>query len=201
MYKIHAITNDCLPFDRLVQIILDIQSEVDLIQIREKRLTEQELMKLVQYLIKSGVCKEKLVINTHYEIAVNYGLAGVHLPENSRHATAIKKAYPHLIVGRSIHSLSSAIQAEEDHVDYMFFGHIFPTASKKNVAARGVESLREIVQHVHTPVIAIGGITPQNVERVIRTNACGIAIMSGIFNEPNWKSKIRQYQLYGRKGE
>ncbi|ANF97213.1 thiamine phosphate synthase [Paenibacillus bovis] len=88
-------------------------------------------------------------------------------------------------LGRSVHTAAQAIQAEREGIDYVFYGHIYETASKPGVPARGVEQLRQICAVVDIPVIAIGGIQPHHAEELISTGAAGIAVMSGIFAAKN----------------
>ncbi|WP_082096626.1 thiamine phosphate synthase [Paenibacillus wulumuqiensis] len=85
------------------------------------------------------------------------------------------------IAGRSVHTTAHAIQAEQEGMDYLFYGHIYKTPSKRGVPARGIHQLHQLCGAVHIPVIAIGGIQPQHAEELVRAGAAGIAVMSGIF--------------------
>lgn len=93
----------------------------------------------------------------------------------------VRARFPHLHIGRSVHSLEEAVQAEKEDADYVLFGHVFETDCKKGLEGRGVSLLSDIKQRISVPVIAIGGMTPDRLRDVKRAGAEGIAVMSGIF--------------------
>ncbi|SDP16793.1 thiamine phosphate synthase [Halobacillus aidingensis] len=102
------------------------------------------------------------------------------LTHHSLPVSQVKQTFPELNVGKSVHSLKEAIDAKEEGADFLLYGNIYPTSSKPGKAGKGLDSLREIIEHVGCPVVAIGGITPERAGDVIRTGAQGIAVMSGI---------------------
>ncbi|WP_017812439.1 thiamine phosphate synthase [Paenibacillus shenyangensis] len=98
------------------------------------------------------------------------------------------------LLGRSVHSIAQAVQAEREGMDYLFYGHIYETASKPGVAARGLEQLKQICAAVDIPVIAIGGIQPHHAEELISAGAAGIAVMSGIFAAEHPAQQVAAYK-------
>ncbi len=91
-----------------------------------------------------------------------------------------RRVAPRLALGASVHDEDGALRAAAAGVDYLVFGHVFPTASKAGLPARGVEALRAIVQASGLPVLAIGGITARNAAEALAAGAVGVVVRSGI---------------------
>src|SRR5699024_4750124 len=98
--------------------------------------TEKEVKKTANQLMKVGVPREKIIINTLAQVAHTVGVQGVQLPSNQDNLTKVKKMYPELIVGSSVHSVSEAISKEKGGADYLMFGHVFASDSKRDKADR-----------------------------------------------------------------
>ena len=96
-------------------------------------------------------------------------------------------------VGRSVHSLEEAIQAEKEGSDYVLYGHCFETNSKKGLAPNGIQTLVEMKKELSIPVYAIGGITEYELIALQQVKADGIAVMSGIFSAKNPKESAKQF--------
>jgi thiamine-phosphate pyrophosphorylase len=90
-----------------------------------------------------------------------------------------------LLVGRSVHSLAEAQNAARSGADYVTFGHVFPTTTHPGVPPRGLDELRTIVEALQVPVLAIGGITAENLEDVLATGCAGVAVISAILSDPD----------------
>jgi thiamine-phosphate diphosphorylase len=86
------------------------------------------------------------------------------------------------IIGISTHSLKQAIRAQESGVDYIGFGPMFHTGTKDAGHPKGIRALSEIKKHIKIPVVAIGGITWENVNEVLKTGADAVAVASGILS-------------------
>jgi len=157
--------------DAVAHSIRAVADGVDIIQVREKDLSGAELFDLVCRIRDAAAStKTKVLVNGRLDIALIASLDGVHLPGDGLPAAQVR---PHVrTLGVSCHSLEEAIQAERDGVDYIFFGPVFETPGKKSV---GIEALRRIAQSVKLPVLAIGGVTPENAADVIEAGAAGIA--------------------------
>jgi thiamine-phosphate pyrophosphorylase len=122
-----------------------------------------------------------LVVNTVWETAEKLRVANVHLSEKSvAIATARKAVGMRAIVGKSVHTLDCAMQADADGADYLVAGTIFSSTSHADVEPIGLEFLTKICKAVSIPVFAIGGITVDKVASCISAGASGIAVLSPI---------------------
>lgn len=83
-----------------------------------------------------------------------------------------------LVLGVSVHSSDEAIEAEKLGANYIIAGHIFETECKSGLKGRGIEFIQKVCESVKIPVIAIGGITPNNINEVLNTKVFGVAVMS-----------------------
>lgn len=154
---------------------------VDWIQIREKDLDGRALGELVRQAMEKAPATHFLV-NDRLDVAIGAGAAGVHLgAESLPVAEAVKwcragHAPPGFLVGRSCHSMEEALEAQRDGADYIFFGPVFATPSKaKYGAPQGIEKLKEVCGRAGVPMLAIGGITAENLQECLRAGAAGIA--------------------------
>jgi thiazole tautomerase (transcriptional regulator TenI) len=179
--EFHVISTGQQSNERLIETITRIHPYVDAIHLREKKKTAKELAALIFGLITKGVPAEKLIINDRVDVAVVCGAAGVQLAYHSLNVKVVKEHFPSLRVGCSVHSLEEAQEAGRHGADYCLYGHIFPTDCKAGLSPRGLSELAVIAKQIDIPVIAIGGIKPDNVEKVLQAGAKGIAVMSGVF--------------------
>jgi len=130
-----------------------------MVQIREKRLAARELLILTERARAIKLPAGSLLLcNERMDIALAAGLEGVHLPEGACRPDRLRTVAPVLIFGCSIHSLASLRIAEEKAADYLLFGPIFDTPSKRKYGApQGLEKLGEICRATSLPVFALGG--------------------------------------------
>src|SRR5699024_3383285 len=96
-------------------------------------------------------------------------------------------------VGCSVHSLTESKEKEEAGADYLNYGHIFKTKSKIGKSPKGLNKLKEVINQTELPIIAIGGIKPNNVKEVLEVGEFGLAILSGILREKNVKNQSYEY--------
>ncbi|NNU88526.1 thiazole tautomerase TenI [Geobacillus sp. MR] len=181
MGTLHFVSNGRQTADEFAAICQHIHPYADCIHIREKEKTAREVAAFVTALLRVGVPPQKIIVNDRVDVAAVYGVHGVQLAYHSLPVRAVRRSFPSLTVGCSVHGLAEAKQAEEDGAHFCLFGHIFPTASKPGVLPRGVDLLKEIAAAVHIPVIAIGGIHAGNARRVLEAGAAGVAVLSAIF--------------------
>jgi thiamine-phosphate pyrophosphorylase len=119
------------------------------------------------------------VVNDRVDVAVACGADGAHLRADSMPADAVRRmAPPGFLISRSVHSVNEARMAGP--VDYLIAGTMFATASKIGAALLGVEGLTSIVDAVHVPVLAIGGMSADRAAAVATTGAAGLAAI-GLF--------------------
>jgi thiamine-phosphate pyrophosphorylase len=156
---------------------------VDAVQLREKDLTARELLELAREIrVLCTTHGARLLINDRVDVALAAGADGVHLPVSSfRVADARLLLGRDKMIGASTHNLAEASAAQRDGADFVVFGPIFDTPSKRVFGEPvGLDALRELTRRVHVPVLAIGGVTPATVGQVHDRGAFGVAVISGI---------------------
>jgi thiamine-phosphate pyrophosphorylase len=168
---------------------------VDWIQIREKDLPARELLGLARQAVqmadnRSGKTSQpvRVMVNDRLDVALAAGAHGAHLGQASLLAGDVVRwcragnARTDFAIGVSCHSLEEALNAENAKVDYIFFGPIFETPSKKEFGApQGIQKLAEVCRTVPSiDLIAIGGVNAENAVSCIRSGAAGIAAI-GMF--------------------
>ncbi|MFS0840629.1 thiamine phosphate synthase [Paenibacillus sp. 1P03SA] len=193
--ELHAISTGRQKPEVLIRIASAIHPYVTAIHVREKTCSPRELWTLLAGLSACGVPPGKLVVNDRADAASLSGAGGVQLPGSGLPASAVKKGFPGLRVGVSVHGPGEAGSAAGEGADYVLFGHIFATGSKPGAAPRGTEALREtVLACAGLPVIAIGGIHPGNCAEVMRAGAAGVAVMSGIWEAENPAEAAKRYR-------
>ena len=150
----------------------------NVVQLREKDLPPAELLALARRLRDVTRGRALLLVNGPLEVAVAAGADGVHLPEG---APMPLRPRGGLLVGRSIHSLEAARRAEGEGAGYLVAGPVYETRSHPGVRPAGPALIEEIARAVDVPVLAIGGVTAERVEAVVRAGASGVAAISAVF--------------------
>jgi thiamine-phosphate diphosphorylase len=116
-----------------------------------------------------------VVVSSRCDIALAAGAAGVNLPENDIPIAAARALMGERLVGRSVHSLESALRAESEGADYVIFGPVWASASHPAFAAAGIAALAEVALALHIPVLAIGGVNEQRIAECHAAGAAGYA--------------------------
>ncbi|MFQ5519981.1 MAG: thiamine phosphate synthase [Candidatus Methylomirabilia bacterium] len=155
------------------------------VQLREKDLSAIELLALARPL--RALTREvgaRLFINDRLDVALTVGADGIQRGHTSLPVSAIRfVAGDRILIGASVHSLEEAQAAEREGADFLLFGPVYETASKRSFGPpQGLDALSRTVQAVGLPVFAIGGITPERVREVARTGAHGVAVISAILD-------------------
>ena len=160
---------------------------VTFVQLREKQLDEAHFMEEAKDL--QVLCKEynvPFIINDNVDIALAMDADGVHVGQSDMEAGDVRaKLGPDKIIGVSAQTVEQAILAEKHGADYLGVGAVFPTGSKDDAAEVPHETLKAICEAVSIPVIAIGGITQENVSSLAGNGICGIAVISAIYAQPD----------------
>ena len=164
-----------------------IDSKTSLFQLRNKNISGNDFyyiaMKLIKFfnLYSNKENKPILIVNDRADIADIVGADGVHIGDDDLPLSYIKKIYPQLIAGVSVKNIDEAKKAEAEGADYIGAGSVFETSSKSDAGKPiGVDILAKICNSVKIPVIAIGGITLDNIEKVIETGVKGIAVIGAV---------------------
>jgi len=156
---------------------------VDLVQLREKDLPTNRLCDLAAELLRlTRPHGARLLINDRIDVALAVGADGVHLPGDSFSARDARALLgKHKTIAVSTHSIEQAARAASDGADFIVFGPIFDTPSKRSFGPPlGLEPLRRVVREVGVPVIAIGGIDSSNAVEVAATGCAGIAVIRAV---------------------
>lgn len=153
----------------------------DWIQVRDHGAAAQDLFELASAIV--AVARPRgvqVAVNDRVDLALAVSADGVQLGRRSLPIEVVRRIAPSLRIGASVHDVAGARRAQAAGADSLTFGHVFATSSHPGESPRGLTSLAEIVTAVTVPVIAIGGITLENIDAVCRTRAGGIAVISAI---------------------
>ena len=164
------------------------------IQLREKELDKESFLKEAIEIKK--LCKKynvPFVINDEVDIALQVDADGVHVGQSDMEAGNVREILgPDKIIGVSAQTVEQALLAEKRGADYLGVGAVFNTGSKDDADDVSHETLKAICEAVSIPVIAIGGITVDNVAELKGTGICGIAVISAIFAKPDIKEATNE---------
>jgi len=161
------------------------EAGVDLVQVREHDLSAAELASIVRDMVTvvRGT-STRVLVNDRLDVALACDAGGVQLRGDSMPVDAARRlAPPGFVIGRSVHSVDDAKAAA--NADFLIAGTVFPTVSKDASAPLlGVEGLHAIARVVPIPVLGIGGVTDERVDRIAQAGAAGCAAI-GLFMSPN----------------
>ena len=167
---------------------------VTFLQLREKHIDSGLFLQEAQEL--KDLCKQyqvPFVINDDVELALKVDADGVHVGKSDMKAGEFrKKLGKNKIIGVSAQNGEQAVMAEKHGAEYLEVRAVFPTSSKDDAQEVDYETLKAICQAVQIPVIAIGGINAQNVERLKGSGICGVAVISAIFAQEDIKEAAKE---------
>ncbi|WP_017548602.1 thiamine phosphate synthase [Salinicoccus carnicancri] len=190
--QLHLISNGNFSKQHL-DILLKIYDEIDYFHLREKKKSAAELLEILNMLEAGNMPLHKVIINDRIDISLMKKCAGVQLAYHSAPSALVRKSFPEIMIGQSIHSLEEAKGVSANDIDFLVYGHIFESRSKVGKTPKGMHQLNSIIDCMPLPVIAIGGITPGRAEAVINAGAAGIAVMSGIWQADDPVKAVRDY--------
>jgi thiamine-phosphate pyrophosphorylase len=168
---------------------------VKAIQLREKDLGGKELFDLAEKTRELCIrYHARLLINDRIDVALGVDADGVQVGNASIPIdTARRLLGPRKLLGASTHSLAEAQQAEQNGADFILFGPVYFTPSKAVYGEpQGLAALKKIVEKIPSPVYAIGGIKPENINDVRATGIRGVALISAITNAENPKAATQR---------
>lgn len=164
------------PLERRIAAAID--AGIGLIQIREKDLPTRELLALAAAAAEQARgTRSRIIVNDRLDVAIAARAAGVHLGGQSLPVGAARWAAPQgFLIGVSCHSLEEAVAADAAGANYILLGPVFETPSKIRFGPPlGLERLCAITEKVKTPVLALGGVTPDRVRACLAHGAAGVA--------------------------
>ena len=154
-----------------------------MIQIREKDLNEKDFLLEAEELL--ALCRSynvPFIVNDNVELAVKIGADGVHVGQSDMNARDVRALIGNdKILGVSTQTVEQALFAQECGADYLGVGAVFPTGSKDDAEVLDRKTLMDICKSVSIPVVAIGGITKDNVRELKGTGIAGISVISAVF--------------------
>lgn len=168
----------------LVDVVKEsLDGGVTMIQLREKSLDAGKFLEEAKEL--QALCRERhipFIVNDNVDIAKAMDADGVHVGQDDMETMDVRaKLGPDKIIGVSAHTVEEALLAEKQGADYLGVGAVFPTSSKSDVGEMSYETLKAICKAVSIPVVAIGGISGENVGKLAGSGICGVAVISAIY--------------------
>ena len=148
---------------------------VDFFQLRDREASDREFERFLDALAsRSRDVLSRVVVNDRLALAAAFPVAGVHLPEAGLPVAAVRSRFPRgrLLIGRSVHGADAAVAAEKDGADYVILGPVAPTGGKRPLPP---DVFRETCRRLRIPVWAVGGLTPENLERLRGVGVSGFA--------------------------
>lgn len=170
-----------------------LQGGVTLVQLREKHLSREQLIKEARRMTAlSHRYSVPLIVNDDAEAALAAGADGVHVGIEDMPVAAIRaRTGKDFIIGATAKTVEQAQRAEREGADYLGVGAVFPSPTKQNAIRITKEQLRAICAGVAIPAVAIGGITQKNVASLQGGGMAGIAVVSAIFGADDIVSAAR----------
>ncbi|WP_097026818.1 thiamine phosphate synthase [Clostridium peptidivorans] len=173
------------PLDKAVEEA--ILGGTTLVQIREKDVDSldfyKEALKVKEVCRKYGV---PLIINDRVDIALAVDADGVHVGQSDLPCSIVRNIIgSEKIIGISTSNVEEALKAQEDGADYVGVGAVFPTTTKDDADSVTIEELSNIKKSLNIPVVAIGGISENNIEKLKPADIDGVAVISAILGKLN----------------
>jgi len=172
-----------------------VKGGADMVQFRDKELPTAEMINTAKFI--ASICRKKnvtFIVNDRIDVALSSDADGVHLGINDIPVAEARKLLGYdKIIGGTAHSLDEALYAEQQEADYIGYGHIYPTYSKfKPENPKGISGLKEILENIKTPIIAVGGIDLDNSRDIISAGCYGIAVIGSVVRAENPEKAVKQ---------
>lgn len=180
MYKKICITNRHLCSGNFIDCIDTIlKTDVDILILREKDLSESEYARLADEVIAlCGKYNKECILHSFIGVAKKFHHKKIHLTMHDFLNLSDTDRNFFEKIGVSIHSVQEALAARRLGASYITASHIYQTDCKKNLVPKGIDFLKEVVKNVDIDVYALGGINPYNMNECINAGASGICMMS-----------------------
>ena len=171
------------------------------VQLREKELDEAVFLREAKDIC--ALCRRygvPFIVNDNVDIAIACGADGVHVGQEDMKAGEVRRRVGRdMIVGVSVHTVEEARRAVRDGADYLGLGAVFPTSTKTDAEQMSNETLREICDAAEIPIVAIGGISRDNLLRLSGSGVDGVALVSAIFSAEDIEETCRELRALSEK--
>lgn len=171
------------------------QSGVTMVQLREKQLTTNqyyELAKMVKQI--TDTYQVPLIIDDRLDVCLAVDAAGLHIGDDELPVSVARQVLgTEKILGVTAKTVKRALEAEESGADYLGTGAIFPTTTKENAPITLISTLKDICQAVGIPVVAIGGLTCENIHQLSGTGIAGIAIVRDLMQARDIEARTQEF--------
>lgn len=171
------------------------RSGVTIIQLREKNLTTNQYYQLAKQVKEiTDAYQLPLIIDDRLDVCLAVDAAGLHIGDDELPVSVARKVLgPEKILGVTAKTVKRALEAEEGGADYLGTGAIFPTTTKENAPITLISTLKTICQRVAIPVVAIGGLTSENIDQLIGTGIAGVAVVRDLMQAEDIEAKTQAF--------
>jgi thiamine-phosphate diphosphorylase len=171
------------------------RSGVTIIQLREKNLTTNQYYQLAKQVKEiTDAYQVPLIIDDRLDICLAVDAAGLHIGDDELPVSVARKVLgPDKILGVTAKTVKRALEAETSGADYLGTGAIFPTTTKENAPITLISTLKTICQTVAIPVVAIGGLTSENIDQLAATGIAGVAVVRDLMQAKDIEAKAQAF--------
>ena len=171
------------------------RSGVTIIQLREKNLTTNQYYQLAKQVKEiTDAYQVPLIIDDRLDVCLAVDAAGLHIGDDELPVSVARKVLgPEKILGVTAKTVKRALEAETWGADYLGTGAIFPTTTKENAPITLISTLKTICQTVAIPVVAIGGLTSENIDQLIGTGIAGVAVVRDLMQAEDMEAKTQAF--------
>ena len=171
------------------------RSGVTIVQLREKNLTTNQYYQLAKQVKEiTDAYQVPLIIDDRLDVCLAVDAAGLHIGDDELPVPVARKVLgPEKILGVTAKTVKRALEAEEGGADYLGTGAIFPTTTKENAPITLISTLKTICQRVDIPVVAIGGLTSENIDQLIGTGIAGVAVVRDLMQAEDIEAKTQAF--------
>ena len=171
------------------------RSGVTIIQLREKNLTTNQYYQLAKEVKEiTDTYQVPLIIDDRLDVCLAVDAAGLHIGDDELPVSVARQVLgPDKILGVTAKTVKRALEAEESGADYLGTGAIFPTTTKENAPITLISTLKTICQRVAIPVVAIGGLTSENIDQLIGTGIAGVAVVRDLMQAEDIEAKTQAF--------
>ena len=171
------------------------RSGVTIIQLREKNLTTNQYYQLAkQVKVITDAYQVPLIIDDRLDVCLAVDAAGLHIGDDELPVSVARKVLgPEKILGVTAKTVKRALEAETSGADYLGTGAIFPTTTKENAPITLISTLKTICQTVAIPVVAIGGLTSENIDQLAETGIAGVAVVRDLMQAEDIEAKTQAF--------